>query len=95
MVSKESLLKIKKDVEGYIGQEILVRANIGRNKSISRKGVIDSAYSNLFVIKDQETSNKLTYNYTDLITNNLELSLPNGDVISNYECFANPKYTRL
>ncbi|MNP13202.1 hypothetical protein D3C76_1054720 [compost metagenome] len=94
MVSKESLLKIKQDVENYIGQEIFVKANIGRNKSICRKGVIDSTYSNLFVVKDNETSNKMTYNYTDIVTNTLEISLPTGEVISNYD-FSTPKYTRL
>lgn len=94
MVSKESLLKIKRDVESYIGQEIFVKANVGRNKSICRKGVIDSTYSNLFVVKDQETSNKMTYNYTDIVTNALEISLPTGEIISNYD-FSTPKYTRL
>lgn len=94
MVSKESLLRVKQDVDSYIGQEILVKANIGRNKSICRKGIIDSTYPNLFVFKDQETSNKMTYNYTDIVTNNLEISLPSGEVISNYD-FSTPKYTRL
>ena len=36
MVSKESLQRVKQDVEGYIGQEIVVKANIGRNKCILR-----------------------------------------------------------
>lgn len=94
MVSKDSLLRIKQDVDSYIGQEILVKANIGRNKSICRKGTIDSTYSNLFVFKDQETSNKMTYNYTDIVTNTLEISLPSGEIISNYD-FSTPKYSRL
>lgn len=94
MVSKDSLLKIKQDVENYVGQEIFVKANVGRNKCICRKGVIDSTYSNLFVFKELETENKLSYSYTDLVTNNLELSLPNGECITNYD-FSTPKYTRL
>ena len=81
MVSKDSLLKVRKDVEEYIGQEIFVKANIGRNKCIYKKGVIDSTYTNLFVFKENETDNKLSYSYTDLVTNNLELSLPNGEAI--------------
>lgn len=95
MVSKESLLKIRKNVEGYIGQEICVKANIGRNKCINKKGVVDSAYPNIFVIKDEVTSSKLTYNYTDLITNNLEISLPSGETIFTFENNPMPKYTRL
>ncbi len=94
MVSKDSLLKIKQDVESYIGQEICVKANIGRNKCVYRKGVIDSTYPNLFVFKDCETDNKLSYSYADLVTNNLQLSLPNGEAITNYD-FSTPKYARL
>ena len=94
MVSKDSLLKIKQDVENYVGQEILVKANVGRNKCICRKGVIDSTYPNLFVFKESETESKLSYSYTDLVTNTLELSLPSGEMITNYD-FSTPKYTRL
>lgn len=94
MVSKDSLLKVKQEVETYIGQEIFVKANIGRNKCICRRGVIDSTYTNLFVFKDSENANKLSYSYADLVTNNLQLSSVNGEVLTNYD-FSNPKYTRL
>lgn len=94
MVSKDSLLKIKQDVENYVGQEIFVKANIGRNKCIYRKGIIDSTYTNLFVFKESETENKLSYGYADLVTNTLELSLPTGEPIARYD-FSTPKYTRL
>ena len=94
MVSKDSLLKVKQEVETYIGQEIFVKANIGRNKCICRRGVIDSTYTNLFVFKDSETASKLSYSYADLVTNNLQLSAVNGEVLTNYD-FSNPKYTRL
>lgn len=94
MVSKESLLKVRQDVENYVGQEILIKANIGRNKCVCRKGVIDSTYTNLFVFKENDTSSKLSYSYADLATNNLELSLPTGEMITNYN-FSTPKYTRL
>ncbi|MEG0872699.1 MAG: Veg family protein [Clostridia bacterium] len=94
MVSKDSLLKIKQDVETYIGQEIFVKANVGRNKCICRKGFIDSTYPNLFVFREKDTDSKLSYSYTDLVTNNLELSLPTGEAITSYD-FSAPKYTRL
>lgn len=94
MVSKNTLLKIKQEVENYVGQEICVIANVGRNKSVRKKGTIDSAYSNLFVFKDCETESKLSYSYADLITNNLQLTLPTGELITDYD-FSIPKYTRL
>ena len=55
MVSKEALSKIRNDVESYVGQEIFVKANVGRNKCIYRRGVIDSIYPNLFVFKENDT----------------------------------------
>ncbi len=94
MVSKDALLKVKQDVESYIGQEIFVKANIGRNKCIFKRGTIDSTYTNLFVFRDAETDSKLSYSYTDLVTNMLEISLPNGESVTNYD-FSTPKYTRL
>ena len=94
MVSKDALVKVKQDVENYIGQEIFVKANVGRNKCICRRGTIDSTYSNLFVFKEAETDSKLSYSYTDLVTNMLEISLPNGECVINYD-FSTPKYTRL
>ncbi len=94
MLSKDSLVKVKQDVESYVGQEILVKANIGRNKCIFKKGVISNTYSNLFVFKEANTENKLSYSYTDLVTNTLEISLPNGELLTNYD-FSTPKYTRL
>ena len=91
MVSKDSLMKIRQDVENYVGQE---KANVGRNKCIERKGYIDSTYTNLFVFRDSETDSKLSYSYSDLVTNTLELSLPSGEPITRYD-FSTPKYTRL
>ena len=52
MVSKDSLMKIRQDVENYVGQEICVKANVGRKKCIERKGYIDSTYTNLFVFRE-------------------------------------------
>ena len=48
MVSKESLQKIRKDIEEYKGQKICVKANVGRNKCEYKEGILDSTYSNVF-----------------------------------------------
>ena len=64
MVSKDSLMKIRQDVENYIGQEICVKANVGRNKCIERKGYIDSTYTNLFVFRDSEGEPITRYDFS-------------------------------
>ena len=82
MVSKESLQKIKQDIDNYIGQRVCVKANIGRNKFEEKEGIISETYPNIFSVLDSKTSNNLCYSYTDLLTNTLELSLLNGDTIT-------------
>lgn len=96
MISKDSLLQVKKDVENRIGQEIYVKANMGRNKKIQTVGTIDSVFPNLFVIKEQDTMHKSTYTYTDILTNSLEITmLDSGESIVNFGDDLPKKYTRL
>ena len=96
MISKNSLLEVKKHMEGCIGQEIYVRANLGRNKQIEKKGTIDGVFSNLFVIKEQDTEHKMSYTYADILTNNLEITmLDTGEPVIDYQVEVPKKYTRL
>lgn len=85
MVSKESLQKIRQDIEEYKGQKICVKANVGRNKCEYKEGILDSTYSNVFTVIDSNLSNVSSYSYQDLLTNNLELTLPNGESIAGYD----------
>lgn len=86
MISKESMLRVRKDVENYIGEEILIKSNVGRNKKVNKRGVIDSAYSNLFVVKEPETSRKLSFSYADVLMNSLEITKINdGEQIIKYD----------
>ncbi len=96
MISKNSLLEVKKHMEGCIGQEIYVKANLGRNKQIEKKGTIDGVFSNLFVIKEQDTEHKMSYTYADILTNNLEITmLDTGEPVIDYQVEVPKKYTRL
>jgi uncharacterized protein Veg len=85
MVSRESLQKIKQDVNGYIGQKICVKANIGRNKCECIEGILSKTYSSTFNVVSPNYTNEFSYAYRDLLTNNLELTLPNGESIAGYD----------
>ncbi|MDD2376088.1 MAG: Veg family protein [Clostridia bacterium] len=85
MVSRESLQKIKKDVDGYIGQRICVKADSGRNKCEYKEGILTSTYSSTFNVVDENTARNMNYSYTDLLTNKVELTLPNGESIAGYD----------
>lgn len=96
MVSKESMQKIRQDVENYIGLEIDIKSNVGRNKKINKRGTIDSAYSNLFVVREADSTRKLSYSYADVLMNSLEITkVDNGEPLLNYEFDTSKKFVQL
>ena len=96
MVSKESMQKIKQDVESYIGLEIDIKSNVGRNKKVNKRGTIDSAYSNLFVVRETDSARKLSYSYADVLMNSLEITkVDNGEPLLNYEFDTSKKFIQL
>ena len=96
MVSKESMQKIRQDVESYIGQEIDIKSNVGRNKKVNKRGTIDSAYSNLFVVRETDSTRKLSYSYADVLMNSLEITkVDNGEPLLNYEFDTSKKFVQL
>ncbi len=96
MVSKESMQKIRQDVENYIGLEIDIKSNVGRNKKVNKRGTIDSAYSNLFVVREADSARKLSYSYADVLMNSLEITkVDNGEPLLNYEFDTSKKFVQL
>lgn len=96
MVSKESMQKIRQDVESNIGLEIDIKSNVGRNKKVNKRGIIDSAYSNLFVVKEADSTRKLSYSYADVLMNSLEITkVDNGEPLLNYEFDTSKKFVQL
>lgn len=96
MISKESMVRVRQDVENYIGQEIDIKSNVGRNKMVNKRGIIDSAYSNLFVVRESDSSRKLSYSYADVLMNSLEVTrVDNGEPLLNYEFDTSKKVVQL
>lgn len=96
MISKETMQQVRKDVESYIGEEIFIKSNVGRNKKVNKRGIIDSAYSNLFIVKEPESTRKLSYSYADVLMNSLEITkVDNGEQIINYEFDTSKKTVQL
>jgi len=96
MISKESMQRIRQDVESYIGQEIDIKSNVGRNKKVNKRGTIDSAYSNLFVVRETDSTRKLSYSYADVLMNSLEITkVDNGEPLLNYEFDTSKKFVQL
>lgn len=78
LLEKNTLFKIRKDIEAHIGSNVRLRANKGRKRIVVREGVLEAAYPNLFVVNIEnefESSRKVSYTYTDVLTKTVEMTV--------------------
>lgn len=80
MGGKEVLSAIKNDIDGHIGERVLLRANSGRKKVIEREGILEKTYPNIFVVRIEgtdRTSRVISYSYSDILTNTVKVEFKN------------------
>lgn len=78
LLEKNTLIKIRKDIERHIGKDIILKANKGRKKTVVREGVLEAAYPNLFVVSicnEYDSARKVSYTYTDVLTGTVEVTI--------------------
>lgn len=78
MFCKSDIDNLKTDIEAQIGQKILIKGTLGRSKMYEKIGTVKNVYSNLFVVKCEEEEGNISYNYTDILTKSVEVSIFNG-----------------
>ncbi len=75
--------RIRKQLDGFVGEKMRLKANMGRCKIIEREGVLEEIHPNLFVVRVEEKRNRcrrVSYSYADVLTKTVELSNPdNGE----------------
>lgn len=82
LLEKNSLAKIRANVESCVGQKVRLKANKGRKKTTIREGVIESAYPSIFVVKIDGGYNsirRVSYSYSDILTETVEVTLCNEE----------------
>lgn len=75
---RNSLNAIKTDLDHYIGEKILLKANGGRKKTIERTGILEETYPSVFIVKLDEELNsfkRVSYSYADVLTSSVELTV--------------------
>lgn len=80
VAAKKLLTEIKQDLDACVGHRIKLRANRGRKKVVERIGVLEQTYPHIFIIKlDGKTcqGRRLSFSYSDILTEDVELSLIN------------------
>ena len=78
MASADPIAKIKRDVESFIGKKVRLKANRGRKKTFEKEGILEKAYSNIFVVKVTESpefTRRISYSYSDILTDTVELTI--------------------
>jgi uncharacterized protein Veg len=74
MEKSKTLSSIRKDIEGHIGEKVILRANGGRRKVLVNNGVLESVYPSIFVIRlETDTQRTVTYSYSDVLTKTVQL----------------------
>ena len=71
------LSDIRRGLDGFVGQRVLVKANRGRRKVVEREGTLERTYPSHFVIllDEDKQYRRVSYSYADLLTDIVELSL--------------------
>ena len=68
---------IRDTLQGYVGQRLKVRANLGRSKITENEGVLMQVHPSLFVMevdRKRGRTARQSYQYVDVLTGTVELS---------------------
>lgn len=76
MKGKEILNAIKREIDGHVGEKVMLKANGGRKKIMVREGILEKTYPNIFVVRIEGKSKDtrtVSYSYSDILTETVEL----------------------
>ena len=76
MICSKDITNLKSNIIDKIGQKIIVKGSLGRNKSFEKEATIDKVYS---TVKYDEGARNATYSYTDILTRTVEVQVLNDD----------------
>lgn len=77
-LERNNLAKIRKDVEDCIGKKVILKANKGRKRTVTKEGVLENAYPSLFIVKVQnefDSVRRVSFTYSDILTETVELTI--------------------
>ncbi|NLM74505.1 MAG: Veg protein [Clostridiaceae bacterium] len=82
-MDKNKISQIRKELEGYVGKRIQLKANKGRKKIFIKEGIVDNVYPSIFTVKfenDFNNSRRVSFSYTDVLTKTVEIKvMPSSD----------------
>ncbi len=82
MICSTDITNLKTNIFEKIGQKIIIKGSLGRNRSFEKEATIEKTYPNIFTVKYIEGARNATYSYTDVLTRTVELQVFEGDSYS-------------
>ena len=80
---------IKDRFNELVGEDIVVTVEMGRSKTVTHEGVLTETYPAIFVVeldeRSQESYERVSYNYTDVLTDTIQIDLPNVENVDEEE----------
>lgn len=78
MQDNNQIQAIRNEIEQYIGHKVIVRADKGRKRIVTKEGVIENAFDEVFTVRisnafDMERT--VSYTYTDVLTSTVQLTV--------------------
>ena len=88
-IYRSEIADLRKNIGENIGQKIIIKESPGkRSKPQEKSAVIENVYHSYFRVKFQDAERVGSYNYTDLFTRSVEVSMYNGET---YEPLVQPQ----
>ncbi len=88
-IYRSEIADLRKNIEENIGQKIIIKESPGkRSKPQEKSAVIENVYQSYFRVKFEDADRVGSYNYTDLFTRSVEVSMYNGET---YEPLVQPQ----
>ena len=82
MIYQNDIANLKTDIGEKIGQKVIVKASLGRNKPFEKEATLEKVYPSIFILKYDENERNVTYSYTDILTRTVEIQVFNGETYS-------------
>ena len=78
MICQDDISNIKTELKENIGRKVIIKGAMGRKRFFEEEAIIENIYPNIFIVKNQEKETNASYRYTDILTNELQVSIFNG-----------------
>jgi len=78
MICQDDISNIKTELDENIGRKVIIKGAMGRKRFFEEEAIIEKTYPNIFIVKNQEKETNASYRYTDILTNELQVSIFNG-----------------